>query len=108
MSYEADAHQAQMKMLRQLLLSKEASFSELQKSAGLTSDHATFHIKQLIEFGYLNRKLKAYGKYVLTRKGKEYANRMDTDEQVIEKQPKLSVVVVVENEKGQQLLQERL
>ena len=108
MSYEADAHEAQMKMLRQLLLSKEASFSELQKSAGLSSDHTTFHIKQLVQSGYVSKKLKAYGKYILTRKGKEYANRMDTDEQVIEKQPKLSVVVVVENDKGQQLQQERL
>jgi len=97
-----------MKMLRQLLLSKEASFSALQKSAGLTSDHTTFHIKQLVQSGYVSKKLKAYGKYILTRKGKEYANRMDTDEQVIEKQPKLSVVVVVENDNGQQLQQERL
>ena len=107
-SYEADAHEAQMKMLRQLLLSEEASFSQLQKSADLTSDHATFHIKQLIQSGYIAKKLKSYGKYVLTRKGKEYANRMDTEEQVIEKQPKLSVVVVVENEKGEHLQQERL
>ena len=107
-SYEADAHEAQMKILRQLLLSEEVSFSELQKSAGLSSDHTTFHIKQLIQSGYITKKVKAYGKYILTRKGKEYANRMDTDQQVIEKQPKLSVVVVVENEKGEHLQQQRL
>jgi len=108
MSYEANAHEAQMKMLHALLLSNEVSFSGLQKSAGLTSDHTTFHVKQLTQSGYVSKKLNAYGKYVLTRKGKEYANRMDTDEQVIEKQPKLSVVIVVENEKGEQLQQERL
>lgn len=108
MSYEADAHQAQMKILRELLLAPEASFSQLQKSAGLTSDHVTFHIKQLIESGYVAKKPKEYGKYILTRKGKEYANRMDTDDQVIEKQPKLSVVVIVENDKGEQLRQQRL
>ncbi|MFZ1302174.1 MAG: NUDIX domain-containing protein [Candidatus Microsaccharimonas sp.] len=108
MSYEADAHQAQMKILRQLLLSPEASFSQLQKSSGLSSDHTTFHIKQLVKSGYVAKKPKSYGEYILTRKGKEYANRMDTDEQVIEKQPKLSVVLVIENEKGEHLLQQRL
>ena len=108
MSYEANAHESQMNMLRQLLLSVEASFSDLQKSSGLASDHTTFHIKQLIASGYIAKKPKSYGKYVLTRKGKEYANRMDTDEKVIEKQPKLSVVLVIENEKGEHLQQQRL
>lgn len=52
--------------------------------------------------------VKAHGHYVLTRSGKEYANRMDTDEAQIEKQPKLSVVLVVEREDGLYLQQQRL
>lgn len=51
---------------------------------------------------------KKDGKYVLTRLGKEYANRMDTDDNVIEKQPKISVALIIENDKGKFLAQERL
>jgi ADP-ribose pyrophosphatase YjhB (NUDIX family) len=108
MSYEAEAHAAQMNILKRLLLAPKASFSELQKASSLTSDSTTFHIKQLVKSGYIQHIPKTLGDYSLTRKGKEYANRMDTDEQVIEKQPKLSVVIVLENDKGQHLQQQRL
>src|SRR5690606_9885366 len=83
----------------------EASFSELLKATDLTSDHFNFHIKQLIEAGYLEKRENTY---TLTRSGKEYANRMDTDEKVLEKQPKISVLLIVENDKGQFLSQQRL
>jgi 8-oxo-dGTP diphosphatase len=105
MSYEASAHEAQMKIMRHLLLAPSASFAALQKSTGFTSDHATFHIKKLVEEGYIE---KHHDTYTLTRHGKEYANRMDTDDNVIEKQPKLSVALIIENEDGKYLAQQRL
>ncbi len=105
MSYEASAHQVQMEILHKLLFMQRAPFSELQKVTGLTSDHFNFHIKQLIDAGYVG---KQEGTYELTRSGKEYANRMDTDEKVLEKQPKLSVLLLVENEDGRFLSQQRL
>ena len=97
-----------MKLLRQLLLSKSSTFSELANAADLSSDHVNFHIKQLIAAGFVRRVPKSYGKYELTRDGKEYANRMDTDEKTLEKQPKLSVVLDIINAKGKHLQQERL
>lgn len=106
MSYEASAHAAQMKILRHLLLSPHAGFAELQKQTALTSDHANFHIKKLVEEGFMAK--NADDKYVLTRMGKEYANRMDTDDNVIEKQPKLSVALIIENDEGKYLAQQRL
>lgn len=106
MSYEASAHKAQMKILRHLLLSPHAGFAELQKQTGLTSDHANFHIKKLTDVGYLTK--NSDDKYVLTRVGKEYSNRMDTDDNIIEKQPKISVALIVENDKGELLAQQRL
>lgn len=106
--YDATAHAAQMAILRELLLADTLNFSALSKSTGLTSDHANFHIKQLTESGLVEHVPKTYGTYRLTRSGKEYANRMDTDEHKIEKQPKLSVVLVIVNEKGEHLQQERL
>lgn len=106
MSYEANAHDAQMAILRHLLLSPGAGFAELQKSTDLTSDHFNFHIKKLVDVGYVEK--KDDGRYVLSRAGKEYANRMDTDDNVIEKQPKISVALIVENGEGQFLAQLRL
>lgn len=106
MSYEASAHEAQMKILRHLLLRPSGSFSELQRQTDLTSDHANFHIKKLVEVGYLQK--DSTEKYTLTRVGKEYANRMDTDDNVIEKQPKLSVALIIENKSGEFLAQQRL
>jgi len=107
-NYDATAHEAQMTILRELLLSDYLKFSTLQKSSRLTSDHANFHIKQLISSGLVEHTQKSYGEYRLTRKGKEYANRMDTDDHTIEKQPKISVVLVIVNEKGEHLQQQRL
>lgn len=106
MSYEASAHTAQMKILRHLLLSPHAGFAELQKQTAMTSDHANFHIRKLAEEGFIAK--NADDKYVLSRMGKEYANRMDTVDNVIEKQPKLSVALIVENEDGKFLAQQRL
>lgn len=106
MSYEANAHDAQMAILRHLLLSPGAGFAELQKNTDLTSDHFNFHIKKLVDVGYVEK--KDNGHYVLSRAGKEYANRMDTDDNVIEKQPKISVGLIIENADGKILAQERL
>lgn len=106
-SYEADAHVAQMAVLRKLLIERVASFSDLVRATTLSNDHANFHIKKLIAAGMVEHVPKSYGKYQLTRKGKEYANRMDTDELVIEKQPKLVVDIGVENAEGKFIFQER-
>lgn len=105
MAYEADVHEVQMKILREMLFAPKSTFASLQKATGLTSDHANFHIKKLVGVGYVE---KTEDGYILTRDGKEYANRMDTDEMKIEKQPKTSVLLVIENDKGEVLSQERL
>lgn len=107
-NYDPNAHAAQMKILRQLLLVTDARFSDLVKATGFTSDHANFHIKKLVSVGLVERVPKSYGSYRLTRAGKEYANRMDTEEIAIEKQPKLSIVILLFNDEGKKLCQERL
>lgn len=108
MSYEPKTHPAQVLILRHLLFTPQAGFAQLQKDTNLTSDHFSFHIKKLIEEGYVEKLEKHYK---LAHKGKEYANRMDTDENEIEKQPKVSVAITVErqNEKGERefLFQQR-
>jgi 8-oxo-dGTP pyrophosphatase MutT (NUDIX family) len=108
MSYEPNVHEAQTMIIRCLLFKPYAGFAELQKATGLTSDHFTFHVRKLTELGYIE---KDKTDYRLTAQGKEYANRMDTDENVIEKQPKVSVAITLErrNEKGERefLFQQR-
>jgi ADP-ribose pyrophosphatase YjhB (NUDIX family) len=109
MSYEPNAHPIQVTILRHLLFVPSAGFADIQRATDLTSDHFNFHIKKLMDEGYIEKVDKFYK---LSRKGKEYANRMDTDENEIEKQPKVSVVIVLErtNAQGQResLYQQRL
>ena len=108
MSYEPSAHAAQKAILRHLLFTKHAGFAELQKQTELTSDHFNFHIKKLVDADFVD---KLDDGYRLSRKGKEYANRMDTDDHEIERQPKVSVALLVERQNGDRrefLFQQRL
>ncbi len=98
MSYEPHAHVAQAAILRHLLFSPEANFAQIQKTTDLTSDHFNFHIKKLIDEGYVEKTSRSYR---LSTKGKEYANRMDTDENAIERQPKVSVAITLERRSPQ-------
>ncbi|HSX30868.1 MAG TPA: NUDIX hydrolase [Candidatus Saccharimonadales bacterium] len=99
MSHEAEIHQAQTHILRELLFVNQAGFAKLQKPTGLTSDHFKFHIKRLLELGYVEK--PAAGRYRLTASGKEYANKLDTENSTLERQPKSAVILVVEKiEKG--------
>ncbi|MBP9738665.1 NUDIX hydrolase [Candidatus Saccharibacteria bacterium] len=106
MSHEISVHTAQTAILRELLFHPSAGFAQLQKPTGLDSDHFKFHINRLVEVGYVTK--KEDGTYTLSTAGKEYANRLDTDINTIEKQPKLSVALIIENEDGKFLSQQRL
>lgn len=100
MSFEPETHEAQSAILRHLLFEKNASFSDLRRTTSLGSDHFNFHIRKLIDKGYVEKKGEWYR---LSRSGKEYANRMDTDERRIERQPKVSIAITLEriNERGE-------
>jgi ADP-ribose pyrophosphatase YjhB (NUDIX family) len=104
-AYEAKIHDAQTSILRELLFRPAAGYAQLQKPTNLTSDHFNFHIKQLVETGYVEKVSR--GKYRLTPRGKEYSNKLDTDANVIERQPKSAVILAIR--KGSKwLFQQRL
>jgi 8-oxo-dGTP pyrophosphatase MutT (NUDIX family) len=84
-------HPVQLAILKELLFKPSARFTDLNV-AGLTTDHFTFHIHQLVQSGLVAKKGTAY---VLTTEGKEYANRMDTEKLLIEHQAKLSIKPVI-------------
>lgn len=109
MTLEVQVHAAQTKILRELLFHPHANFADLQKPTGLTSDHFNFHISRLTELGLVEK--VARGRYSLTPRGKEYANRLDTDNNTIERQPKTAVILAIERHRQGQtefLFQERL
>jgi len=95
-----------MLILRELLFNPNSRFTDLNIQ-GLSTDHFSYHVNVLIKEGYVK---KDNSKYSLTTKGKEYANRMDTDEACIERQPKIAVMIVAtKTMKGKKylLVQER-
>jgi ADP-ribose pyrophosphatase YjhB (NUDIX family)/predicted transcriptional regulator len=92
MALTVDIHIAQTEILRTLLFAPHASFTELCKQTGFSSDHFNFHIKKLIELKMVEKNKD--GHYSLTTKGKEYSNQLDTDDRTIEKQPKTGILVV--------------
>ncbi len=107
MSHEVSIHTAQTSILRELLFHPQAGFAQLQKPTGLESHHFTFHIGRLIDLKLVE---KSGNGYRLTPKGKEYANRLDTDNNTVERQPKLAVLLALEREhegKVQMLFQQR-
>ncbi len=100
MSLEVTIHSAQTSILRELLFRPQAGYAELQKPTGLTSDHFNFHIKRLVEIGYVE-KIKP-GTYKLTNRGKEYSNKLDTDQNTIERQPKAAVLLAITRKRAGQ------
>jgi predicted transcriptional regulator len=107
MSIEIKVHPVQATILRVLLFNTEAKFSELNTQQ-MSTDHFNFHVKKLLELGLIEKQKNLYN---LTTKGKEFANRFDTDDNTIERQAKVSVLVAaikMEGGKKKYLVQQRL
>lgn len=110
MSHEVDVHPVQISILRELLFHPSLPFSRLQKETKLESDHFKFHSKRLLELGYIGK--TDSGQYSLTILGKEYANKLDTDSNTIERQAKTAALLVIIRQSDQGtteiLIQQRL
>lgn len=97
MAVELIIHEAQAQILKTLLFKTEARFRDLNTQK-LTTDHFTFHLKQLVEAGIIEKTPKTT--YKLTAKGKEFANRFDTEKVALERQAKLAVCIVGVKKQG--------
>src|SRR5262245_9941028 len=106
MSIDKEMHKAHVAIIHVLLFKPDARFADLQKSSGLSSDHFNFYLKQLIQEGFVAK--NQAGAYHLTPKGKEFANRFDTDARKVERQPKVAVCLIVRRKDGKQMVQQRL
>ena len=104
---EIKIHPYQISILRELLFRENARFSDLKK-VDISNDHFTFHLKQLIKEGLVEKSGKVY---ILSTSGKEFANRMDTETLLLEKQAKLAIAchaVRIQNGEEQYLVHKRL
>jgi ADP-ribose pyrophosphatase YjhB (NUDIX family) len=85
-----DIHPIQIKILQDLLFSRDKKYSEL-KPQEMEGSQFTFHLNRLIGDGYINK--SEIGVYELSDKGKEFANRMNSDEGFMGIQPKSTTVM---------------
>lgn len=106
MSIDKQLHPAHVAILHVLLFRPDARFAELQKASELSSDHFNFYLKQLLDEQFVTK--NDAGAYHLTQKGKEFANRFDTDARQVERQPKVAVCLMIRREDGKQIVQQRL
>ncbi len=101
-------HPIQSKILVNLLFQPESRFTDLN-TEGVTSDHFNFHIQRLIDAELIIKNDNDL--YELTAKGKEFANRFDDVAGEVEKQPKVSIVILGRKGEGKDryyLIQKRL
>ncbi len=105
---ELEIHPIQADILLVLLFKPQAKFGELNTTK-MSTDHFNFHLKRLLELGLIEKTKGRF--YQLTTKGKEFANRFDTEGVVVERQAKVGVLVCGVKKEGKvtkYLVQERL
>ncbi len=84
-------HEFQLVIIKNLSLKPEARFNDLLIE-GLKSEHMNYHLQKLIDLCLVE---KAATKYRLTDRGKDYSNLLDDNIEIVEKQPKSSVLLHV-------------
>jgi ADP-ribose pyrophosphatase YjhB (NUDIX family)/predicted transcriptional regulator len=106
---DSKLHKVQARILYALRHTESARYSDLMRPTGLESDVFKFHIRNLKNLGLIEK--RDDGTYTLTAKGKEFANNLDDLSRGPQKQPKLTLRVLLfrTNTKGEveYLLQER-
>ena len=80
----------QTKILCSLLFNPQSRFKDLNVDQ-LTTDNFSYHIKSLLGLGLIEKEGVFY---CLTNKGKMVAGKLDTETKTVEKQPKVSVIII--------------
>ena len=86
-------HKAQGAILHALRHSEAARFSALMRLTNMQSDTFKFHVQKLLKLGYLEK--TDAGVYKLTPAGKEFANNLNDERSMTQRQPKLSLLLIV-------------
>ncbi len=85
-------HKAQVSILRTIRRAELSRYSHLMRPTGMDSDSFKFHLRKLIKNGFITKTCE--GDYQLTPSGKEFANNLDRVNRTVQKQPKLSAIIV--------------
>jgi hypothetical protein len=80
----------QIKILSTLLFNPKARFRDLNIDS-MTTDHFSYHLRSLLKEGLVEKDKLTYS---LTSKGKIFAGKIDTSVYKMEKQPKVSVIII--------------
>lgn len=103
-------HKTQISILHALRYAESKRFSALMHSTEHTSDTFKFHVRKLVKLGFVVK--MEDGQYKLTAHGKEYANSLDEQVRAPEKQPKISILMIIPRTTAegetQYLVQQRL
>lgn len=87
-------HKTQASILHSLRYAESERFNSLMRPTDQTSDTFKFHLRKLVKLGYVTK--LENGQYQLTAAGKEYANNLNEALRRTEKQPKVSVLLIVD------------
>lgn len=87
--YEYKLHQIQKELVKKLSTAHSFRFNDLVID-GLASEHINYHLKRLQELQFV---IKRHTAYSLTDLGKDYVNSLDDETGVIEKLPKVAVIL---------------
>ena len=83
-------HRYQQQILKKLTLSDTVcKFNDLLIE-GLESEHMNYHLKKLLDYRLVEKRDEGY---TLTDEGKDYSNLLDDNIEIIEKQPKTSIII---------------
>lgn len=85
-------HQAQRSILAYLRHNPSARFGDLLRTTDMTSDVFKFHVQKLMRLDYITK--QSDGRYDLTQRGKEFANRLDEKTGREIAQPKASMLII--------------
>jgi 8-oxo-dGTP pyrophosphatase MutT (NUDIX family) len=80
----------QLKILSTLLFNPKARFRDLNTDS-MATDHFSYHLRSLVKEGFIKKEKLTYS---LTSKGKMLAGKIDTSVHKMEKQPKVSVIII--------------
>lgn len=95
----------ELHILNFLLFNPNSRFTDLN-TQDLESYHLNYYVKSLLKTKLITKNEDEY--YVLTNKGKEIANTLDTKNVKIEKQPKVSVLIICLKGEEDMLITQRL
>jgi len=84
-----DFHFLQRDVLKKLSLNPKLHFKDLLNDK-VESEHMNYHIKKLVDMGYVNK--DGYN-YSLTEEGKKFVDLVDSESNKVEKMPKVAVIL---------------